>query len=254
METQAFDSEKFLTALDPAGIQILSGEPQGEIPILTAAHRDLFARHAALVVEANRAFNLTRITDPAEMAAKHYLDSISCCLCVDFTRVKKALDVGSGAGFPGVPLAITFPEIEFTLLEATGKKARFLESAIAELGLTKCTVVADRAEIAGRGHLREAFDLVVGRAIGEARVLAELCAPFLLIKGILCMQKGKSDVDELKRYEAVADLLGLKAPKYIELQIAEAGRRSLLISKKASPTPDRFPRRPGIPEKRPLKR
>lgn len=251
---QAFDYQAFWQALNPEKIRLVGGvTPPGRLPELSEQQLRALAQHAAMVVEANRKFNLTAITDPAEMAVKHYLDSLSCCLAVDFAAVKSVCDVGAGAGFPGVPLAICFAQTDFTLVESNHKKAAFLERVVEELGLRNSRVIAERAETVGRGTLRESFDVVVSRGVADLAVLAEFCLPLVRVGGSFLAMRGKRGEDELSDSKQVFVILGGGRLSSVRLDIEGAGERVLIIVRKESPTPDKYPRRPGVPEKRPLR-
>jgi 16S rRNA (guanine527-N7)-methyltransferase len=209
---------------------------------LAAQLRRPLAAYGALVLEANRRFNLTGSKTPEELA-EHLLDSLSLLAYVREPYV----DVGSGAGLPAIPLAIA-AGIPVTMIEATTKKARFLESLLERLGL-RGTIVAERAEIAGhRAHLRERFASGSGRALGSAPSVAELVLPLLEVGGAAALQRGFVDATERAALDDAALMLGGE----VEAEILLTGARRILIVRKGRPTPARFPRRPGIPEKRPL--
>jgi len=252
MSAEISRHDVFRAAFGPEKITLLSGRPRGVIPPLTDAYLQALARHAGMALEANRKFNLTAITDPAEMAAKHYLDSLSCCLAVDLSSVESVCDVGSGAGFPGIPLAILFPQTRFALVESNQKKARFLEAAIKDLGLANCQVIPERAESLGRGELRETFGVVISRGVAPLPVLAELCLPLVRIGGCFLAMRGRRGGEEVERCEQRFALLGAGKPEVLRISIAEAGERVMVTAGKETSTPERFPRRPGIPQKRPL--
>jgi 16S rRNA (guanine527-N7)-methyltransferase len=253
MSFSTFDQSVFRAALDLEKVVVLSDNPPHlKMPELTDAHIQAFIKHAELIVEANKKVNLTAITDAGEMAVKHYLDSLTCCLAVDFAGTQHVCDVGSGAGFPGIPLAIVFPQTHFVLLEATQKKAAFLTHAINELGLNNCEVLADRAETAGRGPLREAFDVVIGRGVSKLSVLAEYCLPLTRVGGQFIALRGKTGADKAIACKDVLCLLGGGETSLVRLNLTGAGERSLIIMSKNTTTYDKYPRRPGMPEKKPL--
>jgi 16S rRNA (guanine527-N7)-methyltransferase len=207
-----------------------------------AAVRAQLARYAALLLEANARVNLTGARDAAAVA-EHVRDSLAL---VPFVR-DPLVDVGSGGGFPGIPLAIA-TGFSVTLIEATLKKARFLESVAGELGLP-VSVVATRAEIAAQDpKFRERFRSVTARAVASAPAVMELTLPFLEIGGIAVLQRGQLDYAERIAVGDAALILGGGLIEEIGL---ERGRRIVLVGKRA-PTPERFPRRAGVPERRPL--
>ncbi len=200
------------------------------------------ARYGALVLEANRRFNLTGATGAAEMAG-HLLDSLSV---VPYVREPYA-DVGSGAGLPGIPVAIA-AGIPVTLIEATGKKARFLIEALERLGLHG-EVLGERAELAAhRPGVRERFATGTARAVGSASTVAELLLPLIMPGGAALLQRGPRDREEQTALEDAALVLG----GFVEAERPLPESRSIVILRKERPTPARFPRRPGIPDKRPL--
>jgi 16S rRNA (guanine527-N7)-methyltransferase len=253
MSSTIFDRSIFRAALDIGRIIPLSDHPpRHKMPPLTEEHILSFIKHAELIIEANKKVNLTAITDAEEMAVKHYLDSLTCCLAVDFAGAQRVCDVGSGAGFPGIPLAIIFPQTRFVLLEATQKKAGFLTHTINELGLHNCEVLADRAETAGRGPLREAFDIVIGRGVSKLSALAEYCLPLTKVGGQFLALRGRNGEDEAIACGAAIGLLGGSETSLVRLNLTGAGERSIIIVSKRTSTADKYPRIPGMPEKKPL--
>ncbi len=200
------------------------------------------ARYAALVLKANRRFNLTGATTPDELLA-HLLDSLTVVPYVEAPYV----DIGSGAGFPAIPVAIA-RAIPVTLVEATRKKARFLESALAALEL-RGEVIAERAEtVAHQERLRESFASGTARAVATAPTVAELLLPFIAVDGVAILQRGTDDRREEIALEDASLMLGGRRERE---ELLGDGRRIILLRKTAT-TPSRFPRRVGIPEKRPL--
>ncbi|HEX6239637.1 MAG TPA: 16S rRNA (guanine(527)-N(7))-methyltransferase RsmG [Polyangiales bacterium] len=206
------------------------------------------ARYLERLLETNRAFNLTAVTDPAAAWEKHIVDSLSLApaLRAD-AELERVVDVGSGGGLPGIPLAIVLPERTFTLLEATGKKARFLTEVSRELGLTNVRVVEERAESYGRGAGRAQFDAVTSRAVSRLPVLLELTLPLLRPRGLCLALKGEQA--ELEVQEA-ARALRLLGGAVRDLERTPTG--TIIRVDKCAPTPDKYPRRPGEPKKAPL--
>jgi len=200
------------------------------------------ARYGVLVLEANRRTNLTGAKSPAELL-EHLLDSLSV---VPFVR-EPYVDVGSGAGFPAIPVAIA-AGVPVTLVESTAKKARFLQEALGELGLAG-KVVAERAERAAHDpNLRERFASATARAVAVAPAVAELLVPLLAVGGAAILQRGRLEEPERRALEDAALVLGAR----VESEHALDGDRRIIVLRKGRPTPTRFPRRIGIPEKRPL--
>lgn len=203
----------------------------------------------------NQRLNLTALTSGEEVAIKHFLDSLLCLRAMQALPGSSLVDVGSGGGFPGVPLAIVHPEVRVTLLEAAKKKAEFLEHAVKTLGLS-AVVLWKRAEDAGRDiSLRESFDYVVARAVAPLAVLAEYCLPLCRPGGRFVAMKGPEGRAEAEAAAAgrAIDLLGGDVSGVDEYELPFGmGRRSLVIVRKTGTTPVTYPRRPGIPSKRPL--
>jgi 16S rRNA (guanine527-N7)-methyltransferase len=211
----------------------------------------------AALREGNRRANLTSIVDPRSVEIRHYLDSLSAAVpLLDRLQTGEALrlvDVGSGGGMPGLPLKIAFPALQVTLVESVNKKADFLRETVAELGLNDVEVVAQRAETAARvADHRDAYDWATARALGSLPVVVELCAPFLSPGGLLVAQRsGNLEADLLRAAPAFKALrIWSRAP--VELQIAELPGHGLIVGEKYAPTPEVYPRRPGLPRKRPL--
>jgi 16S rRNA (guanine527-N7)-methyltransferase len=204
--------------------------------------RRALAQYGTLVLGASRRFNLTGAKS-AEELSEHLLDSLTL---IPYLR-EPYVDVGSGAGLPGIPVALA-TGISVTLVEATAKKARFLETALDELGISG-QVVAERAETAAhRPDLRERFATGTARALGPAPTVAELLLPFLEIGGVAVLQRGTITPEELVALEDASLMLGGR----LDAQISLGGNRRLILLRKAASTPNRFPRRPGVPAKRPL--
>jgi 16S rRNA (guanine527-N7)-methyltransferase len=224
---------------------------------LTDAQLARLDQLGAAVREGNRRVNLTRIVQPAEIETRHFLDSLTAALpLLDRLRsgdVLRLVDVGSGGGFPGLPLKIAFPQLEVTLVESVHKKADFLKETVAQLGLSNVEVIAERAETAGRApEHRDAYDWATARALGTLPVVIELCAPFLDAGGLLVAQRsGKLD-DELTHAAPAFKALRLWSRTPIYLDVPGLDGHGLIVGEKYAPTPDAYPRRPGLPRKRPI--
>jgi 16S rRNA (guanine527-N7)-methyltransferase len=207
-----------------------------------AEHVPRLAQYVALVLEANRKFNLTGARSVEEFVP-HILDSLTV---VPYIRAPY-VDVGSGAGLPGIPVAIV-TGVRTLLVEATAKKAGFLKDAMAALGID-VDVMGARAEDAGRKpELRERFESATARAIASAPTALELTAPLLAVGGVAILQRGSMSVSERAALEGAALMLGCT----FDADVALEGERRLILVRKTAATPERFPRRSGIPEKRPL--
>lgn len=211
-------------------------------------------RYSALLQEWNRSLNLTTISESPEIYELHFLDSLSVALALDMNQVHSLIDVGTGAGFPGLVLAIAFPTTQVTLVESINKKARFLQAVVEELDLTKrVQVVCERAEVIGqlRAH-REQFDLAVARAVASLTVLAEYCLPLVRVGGCFIAQKGPGVEAELVEAGRSFDILGGEAAKIETWSLPSGAERTLVRVSKRDNSPAQYPRRPGIPTKRPL--
>jgi 16S rRNA (guanine527-N7)-methyltransferase len=223
---------------------------------LTSHQEEQFRCFSDELVRWNRSVNLTAITNPAEIEELHFLDSLTLAPALpEAVRLGgRICDVGSGAGFPGVPLKIAFPEIGLTLVDSASKRTRFLSSLKAVLGMDDVVVRTGRCEELGRlPELRESFDVVVARAVASLSVLAEYAIPFCRLGGLVVLQKKGDISEELAQAAAAWDALGARV---VEVQPVPSdvlgGERVLVVVEKMEPTPDRYPRRPGIPTKRPL--
>lgn len=215
----------------------------------------LFDRYYRELTEWNRRINLTSIEGEEEVAIKHFLDSLTCLLAVDLREGSSVVDVGSGAGFPGVALKVARPGIRLTLVEASGKKAGFLREIVGVLDLEDVEVLWDRAERVGRmaGH-RESYDVATARGVAEMAALVEVCLPLVRVGGVFVAQKGPDVSEEMAGALAAVEAMGGRVERLIPVALPfGCGGRTLLVIRKESPTPEEYPRRPGIPEKRPIK-
>ena len=219
---------------------------------LTEKESVLLLTHWRQVVEASSRFNLTAVNDE-EAAEKHYRDCLAARgLLERLPAGSRVLDLGSGAGFPGLVLASVCPDLSFTLLDATAKKCDFLRETAETMGLTNVEILCGRAEDVGRGELRESFDLVTARAVASLRELIELALPLLKTGGTLLAYKGanyQAEIDEAAH--ALAELCG-EVGAVTAYILAGGDRRALVTVRKLAPTPAKYPRRPGMPHKRPL--
>ncbi|MEZ4770105.1 MAG: 16S rRNA (guanine(527)-N(7))-methyltransferase RsmG [Caldilineales bacterium] len=230
---------------------------------LDAGQLARFDTYLALLQDWNQRMSLTTITDSDEVVTKHFLDSLSCLLALPaidrqpvqqwLQRPLRAVDVGAGAGFPGLPLKIAWPALRLTLVETTGKKCLFLEQVVADLGLQHVTVVNERAEDFGQGSQRASFDLAVARALSRLPTLLEYCLPLLKTGGWLIAQKGKEPQEEVASARVALNTLG--GSLHDILPVAVPGldaQRALVIVAKAARTPAGYPRKAGTPQRQPL--
>lgn len=231
---------------------LLAGAASLQLP-LDDSRLAQFDRYARLLIDWNQRVNLTAILDPRGIAVRHFLDSLSVALLWRPTRGARVVDVGAGAGFPGLVLKIVWPELALTLVEATGKKAAFLHQAVRELELGGVTVVAARAEEAAhRVELRERFDLALGRAVAPLPVLLELTLPFLAVGGRAIYHKAGDIAAERAAAERAIGKLGGSTIRVTPVPLPGLEGRWLVEAVKRWPTPAAYPRRPGVPKKQPL--
>lgn len=213
--------------------------------------KELFELYKKIVLEENEKMNLTAITENSAFNEKHFYDSLLPTEVVNFNE-KKVLDIGSGAGFPGIPLAITYENSSFTLLETTNKKCNFLRYTIGRLGLNNCNVLEKRAEDIANEE-REQFDIVVSRAVSDLPILLELAIPYLKVNGILVAYKGEKYKDEIARCKNAFKALNCKVLDIQErkLPISNEKRFNIIIIKEMK-TDKKFPRNFSQIKKRPL--
>ena len=206
------------------------------------------------LLEWNQKFNLTAIRDSESIRTKHFLDSLSCVLAWKALPPNSLIDVGTGAGFPGIPLKILYPNLKLTLVESVGKKAMFCEHVVRLLGLEQVEVVHARAEDLGQNpQHRERYDWAVARAVANLHVLSEYLIPLLKIGGGMLAQKGESGPAEAQSAEEAMKLLGGKLKQLIPVHLpGVADDRYLVVVEKVAATPPKYPRKPGIPMKQPL--
>jgi 16S rRNA (guanine527-N7)-methyltransferase len=213
-----------------------------------------FETYSELLLEWNRRFNLTAITDPQEIQTKHFLDSLSCLKVISPRAGMRIIDIGSGAGFPGIPLKIAVPEFHLTLAEANAKKAGFCRFLADQLRLADVTVLHARAEGIGRDpRQRETYDWALARAVASLPILTEYLLPLVKIGGHALAQKGESAPEEVLAAAEAIRLLGGGFEKIVPVELPGIPeKRFLILIKKQNSTPANYPRRAGIPSKRPL--
>jgi len=221
--------------------------------LLTPEQVESFEVYYEELIRWNRRVNLTAIVDYEQVQLKHFLDSLTLALAFrDMPSL--LLDVGTGAGMPGIPLKIIFPSIHLTLLESVARKTSFLEHLVARLSLEGVEVLTGRAEhLAHDGRYRERFDLVLSRGVAKLSTLAEMALPFCTIGGAFIAQKKGEIEGEIEAAARAIDIVGGRLRGVKRVGLEELGEeRALVIIDKLTPTPQRYPRRAGIPQKRPL--
>jgi 16S rRNA (guanine527-N7)-methyltransferase len=202
----------------------------------------------------NQKFNLTAIRDVESIRTKHFLDSFSCVLAWKARPPDRLIDVGTGAGFPGIPLKILYPNMELALVESVGKKAAFCEHIVNVLGLEDVEVIHARAEDIGQDtNLREEYDWAVARAVANLNVLSEYLIPLVKVGGHMLAQKGENAPTEAQSAEKAIEILGGKLEQLIPVNLpGVVDDRYLVVVEKIAATPPNYPRKPGVPAKQPL--
>jgi len=230
---------------------------------LRPEHLPLFERYYQELVAWNECFNLTAVTDYEQVQVRHFADSLTCLLATPAlleaamqNRPCRLVDVGSGAGLPGVPLKIVWPQASLTMIESVGKKCAFLEHLVGVLGLDGCMVLNRRAEEVGQDQMhREGYDVVVARAVADLAELAEYCLPLARRQGIVVAQKGGNVQAEVVEAEWAISVLGGSVERVLHVEVpGTALPRSLVVLRKVALTPPQYPRRTGVPGRHPLLR
>ena len=206
------------------------------------------------LVEKNKVMNLTGITEFQEVLIKHFLDSLACVKAVDMSRIKRIMDIGTGAGFPGVPLKIAFPHLEACLLDSLKKRVNFLEETFQMLKLENITAIHGRAEeYAKNKQYRETYDLCVSRAVSNLATLSEYCLPYVKTGGYFVSYKSGTVQEEVEQAQKAVKILGGKIQDVVYFQLPDSEiQRSLVVIEKIKATPGRYPRKAGTPLKEPL--
>jgi 16S rRNA (guanine527-N7)-methyltransferase len=219
---------------------------------LSEQQLDKFLTYYEMLVEKNKVMNLTAITEFDEVVEKHFLDSLSLIRVKDLSKNISVIDLGTGAGFPGIPLKIAFPELEITLVDSLNKRVLFLQEVISALGLKNISTVHERAEIiANNPDYREKFDLCVSRAVANLSTLTEYCLPFVKIGGQFISYKSGECDDEVEAARNSIFLVGGKTVSVDKFTLGESGRAFVVIEK-IKKTPKQYPRKAGTPAKEPL--
>ena len=235
-----YNTTKFINDLKAIGIE------------LSDEQLEQFLTYYEMLIEQNKVMNLTTITDFDEVLEKHFEDSLSLIQAVDLEKSQAVIDLGTGAGFPGIPLKIAFPNLQITLADSLNKRILFLDDVIRELGLTGIDTVHGRAEdLAKNSDYREKFDLCVSRAVANLSTLSEYCLPFVKIGGKFISYKAGECDEEVAASKSSIFLLGGKISDIKKFELGESGRAFVIIDK-VSGTPKKYPRKAGTPSKDPL--
>lgn len=211
-----------------------------------------FLDYYEILVEKNKVMNLTAITEFKDVVRKHFIDSTSITRVLDLQKVGTLIDVGTGAGFPGVPIQILYPHLGTLLVDSLGKRVRFLEEVTAELNLQNVTCIHSRAEdLAREKNYRESYDVCTSRAVANLAVLAEYDLPFVKKNGYFISYKSADSSEEIKQSERAVRILGGRIEQVETFELYDMGR-TLVKVKKIKPTPAVYPRKAGTPSKKPL--
>lgn len=237
------NEEQFIQALKEQGIELSEKQIQQ------------FRRYFEILVEWNEKMNLTAITDEPSVYLKHFYDSISASFHFDFTKVTTVCDVGAGAGFPSLPIKICYPHLHITIVDSLNKRIQFLNHLSDEIGLDHVEFVHARAEEFGQNsQYREKFELVTARAVARLSVLSELCLPLVKEGGKFLALKAASGDDELKDAKKAITILGGKLVHHVAFELpVEESERTIYVFDKVKATPKKYPRKPGTPNKSPIK-
>jgi len=213
-----------------------------------------FETYYKLLIEWNEKINLTAITDPQEVAVKHMIDSLTCLDPVYFPKDCSVIDVGTGAGFPGIPIRLLRPDVKLTLLDSLQKRLKFLQEVVDKVGIEKVSLIHSRAEDAGHSKgLREKYQVAVSRAVARLNVLCEYCLPLVAVGGYFIALKGAQFQNEVEDAKEAIKVLGgeITDVRNVKLPGLE-DVRAIIYIKKVKQTPGQFPRKAGLPEKNPL--
>ena len=235
-----YDFTKFRNSMKSIGIE------------LTDSQLNAFETYYDMLIDRNKVMNLTAITEFDEVMDKHFLDSVYLFRSIKLEADYKLIDIGTGAGFPGIPLKIVFPELKMTLLDSLNKRVGFLNDLIEELNLNNIEAIHGRAEdIARNKAYRASYDIAVSRAVANLSTLSEYCLPFVKIGGKFVSYKSGDCADEVDNAKAAIHLLGGKINKIDEFSYSN-NSRSFIVIDKVMNTSNKYPRKAGLPSKKPL--
>lgn len=214
-----------------------------------------FIKYYEILVEWNSFMNLTGITEYEEVVQKHFVDSLALCKSVNVERAESLIDIGTGAGFPGIPLKIAYPHLQVTLLDSLQKRIKFLNEVISQLGLEKIETIHGRAEDFAKPSMkREKYDLCVSRAVANLASLSEYCLPYVKVDGYFIPYKSGKVEEELEQSKKAIFLLGGKVEEEVKFVLPDSDiTRNLIKIRKVSATPKKYPRKSGLATKEPIK-
>ena len=222
---------------------------------LSDMQTEQFLTYYDMLIERNKVMNLTAITEYDDVVEKHFVDSVSLIKALDEEKVKNVIDIGTGAGFPGIPLKIVFPHLKVTLLDSLNKRIKFLNDVIGALELENIETIHGRAEDFGKSEeYRECFDIATARAVAGLPALMEFCVPFVKVGGYFVCLKGPNANLELEESKKAMEVLGLEYIEKIDIKLPEIDLdHNILVFKKVKNTPSKYPRKAGKPSKNPIK-
>lgn len=210
---------------------------------LTDSQKEAFQTYADMLVDWNQRMNLTAITDPREIAVKHFIDSLSVLTCIDLRENASLIDIGTGAGFPGIPLKIMRPDLQLTLLDSLNKRLIFLEAVCRSLSLEATLLHARAEEYGQKPAYREQYDYAVSRAVANLPSLCEYCIPYIKVGGEFIAMKGPDGAVELATAATAMQLLGCRTKAVTSLTLPDESTRTIIRLQKHAPTPSKYPRR-----------
>ena len=222
---------------------------------ITEEQIEKFDKYYEMLIETNKVMNLTSITEYDEVIIKHFIDSLLVVNIFDISKSKKMIDVGTGAGFPGIPIKIMFPHLQITLLDSLNKRINFLQEVSKQVGIDNIEFIHGRAEDFGKlEEYREKYDIATARAVAGLPILMEFCVPFVKVGGYFVCLKGPNANLELEESKAAMDVLGVEFIEKINIELPESDlNHNILVFKKVKNTPDKYPRKAGKPAKSPIK-